>query len=473
MYWVRQNNVWRSTTFHLGLLFMVLFSASFLVLGGFIYRQTLVFMEQEVQALIQLELNRSRQFYLERGEESFLGEIDEQAEIDPAGIYIILDDACQGLFGGYQRLDEDESIQDICTSASDTDGWVQFELQIPRGFRAEIPEWDDNVYARIIPIAPNRQLLYGRMGGIIDSMRQVIGEAMAWGVAAMAVLAVMGSYLMAVSIAGRLEQINRISQDIRHGDLSRRMPQGHGRDEFDRLAGNLNRMLDQIQSLMEGVRTVSDAIAHDLRTPLARLRTRLERLREAQPGELEEDVEQSIAEADSMLATFNALLHIAQLEAGSRRSDFGKVDMRALLVDIAELYEPVASDGDVDLRLGLNVAVHVNGDRNLLFQAICNLVDNAVKYTPRGGRVQLELHRRAQVSRLVVADTGPGIPAEDRSRVFERFYRLDAHRESEGNGLGLSLVAAVAKLHDSKVELQDNEPGLRVIWDLPRSRNRS
>jgi len=473
MYWEHLRNVWRSTTFHLGLLFMVLFAASFLIIGGFVYRQTMVFLEQEMRAAIDMELNQSRQFYLERGEEIFLAEIEGLAELDPSGIYIILDDACQALAGGYKRLDDDESIQEICTNAPDTDGWVLFELDIPRGFRAQIPEWDDNVYARIIPIAPNRQLLYGRMGGNIDSAREVVQSALAWGSAAMAVLAVLGSYLMAGSIAGRLEQINRISQEIRHGDLSRRMPLRRGGDEFDRLSGNLNRMLDQIQTLMEGVRSVSDAIAHDLRTPLARLRTRLERLRHAPPGEVDAGVEQSIQETDSMLATFNALLSIAQLEAGSRRTEFADVDMQALMVDIVDLYEPVAGEKDIDLRLEQHTAVSLHGDRNLLFQAISNLVDNAVKYTPVGGWVQLELLRRGQGLRLVVSDSGPGIPAEERGRVFERFYRLDAHRDSAGNGLGLTLVAAVAKLHDSQLELRDNDPGLRVVWDLPQGRSRS
>ncbi|MYJ95319.1 MAG: HAMP domain-containing histidine kinase [Proteobacteria bacterium] len=473
MYWEHLRNVWRSTTFHLGLLFMVLFAASFLIIGGFVYRQTMVFLEQEMRATIDVELNQSRQFYLERGEEIFLAEIEGLAELDPSGIYIILDDACQALAGGYKRLDDDESIQEICTNAPDTDGWVLFELDIPRGFRAQIPEWDDNVYARIIPIAPNRQLLYGRMGGNIDSAREVVQSALAWGLAAMGVLAVLGSYLMAGSIAGRLEQINRISQEIRHGDLSRRMPLRRGSDEFDRLSGNLNRMLDQIQTLMEGVRSVSDAIAHDLRTPLARLRTRLERLRKVPPGEVDAGVAQSIQETDSMLATFNALLSIAQLEAGSRRTEFADVDMQALMVDIVDLYEPVASEKDIDLRLEQHTAVSLHGDRNLLFQAISNLVDNAVKYTPEGGRVQLELLRRGQGLRLMVSDSGPGIPSEERDRVFERFYRLDAHRDLAGNGLGLTLVAAVAKLHDSRVELQDNDPGLRVVWNLPRGGSRS
>ena len=472
MYWENLRNVWRSTTFHLGLRFMVLFSASFLIIGGFAYRQTMVFLEQELRGTINLELNQSRQYYLERGEEMFLAEIGGLAELDPSGIYIILDDACQALAGGYKRLDDDESILEICANAPDTDGWVRFELQIQRGFRAQIPEWDDNVYARIIPVAPNRQLLYGRMGGNIDSAREVVLSALTWGLAAMAVLAVLGSYLMAGSIAGRLEQVNRISQEIRHGDLARRMPLRRGGDEFDRLSGNLNRMLDQIQSLMEGVRSVSDAIAHDLRTPLARLRTRLERLRVAPAGELEAGVERSIAEADALLATFSALLSIAQLEAGSRRTEFADVDMRALMVDIADLYEPVAGEKDIDLRMEQSTAAGVHGDRNLLFQAISNLVDNAVKYTPGGGRVRLELLRRGQGPRLVVSDSGPGIPSEERDCVFERFFRLDAHRDSAGNGLGLTLVAAVAKLHDSRVELRDNEPGLRVVWDLPRGGSR-
>ena len=352
MYWANLNSVARSTTFHLGLWFVFLFSVSFLVLGGFIYRQTLVFMEQELRSAIDLELSQSRVFYLENGADRIVTEIGEQSERDPTGIYILLDENCQPVAGAHERLDDDESIVDLCTQAADTDGWVRFELSIQRGFRDEIPQWDDDVYARVVPLSAEHQLLYGRMGGIIDSAREVMRSAMAWGLAAMAVLAVLGSYLMAGSIAGRLEQINRISREIRHGDLSRRMPQGRGNDEFDRLAGNLNAMLDQIQSLMDGVRSVSDAIAHDLRTPLGRLRSRLERLRDMPGEELDASIEQSIAEADSMLGTFNALLRIAQLEAGSRRTDFSEVELNALVADIADLYEPVAQDRNVDLSLG-------------------------------------------------------------------------------------------------------------------------
>ena len=470
MYWANLNSIARSTTFHLGLWFVFLFSVSFLVLGGFIYRQTLVFLEQELRSAIDLELSQSRVFYLENGADRIVTEIGEQSERDPTGIYILLDENCQPVAGAHERLDDDESIVDLCTQAAETDGWVRFELSIQRGFRDEIPQWDDDVYARVVPLSAKHQLLYGRMGGIIDSAREVMRSAMAWGLAAMAVLAILGSYLMAGSIAGRLEQINRISREIRHGDLSRRMPQGRGNDEFDRLAGNLNAMLDQIQSLMDGVRSVSDAIAHDLRTPLGRLRSRLERLRDMPGEELDASIEQSIAEADSMLGTFNALLRIAQLEAGSRRTDFSEVELNALVADIADLYEPVAHDRNVDLRLGRNARVTVYGDRDLLFQAICNLVDNAVKYTPEGGLVQIEQNRHAHAARLVVTDSGPGIPEEERVRVFERFYRLEAHRDAAGNGLGLSLVAAVAKLHDTRIELEDNEPGLRVVWDLPRDK---
>ncbi len=462
------NNIWRSTTFRLGLLFMVLFSMSFLMLGFFVHEATLRFMEQELFNAIDLELAESREFYFDRGVQDFIAEIEEEAERDPTSIYVLLDRDCRPLAGGYQRLDDDESISELCETASETDGWIRFELNIQRGFRATIPEWDDDVIARVVPLSGKHKLVFGRMGGNIDSARQVMASALTWGVAIMAGLAILCSVLMAGSVAGRLEQINRISQDIRHGDLSRRMPQ-RGNDEFDRLAGNLNDMLDQIQALMEGVRTVSDAIAHDLRTPLTRLRGRLERLRDTEATELGASIDLSIEEADRLLGTFNALLRIAQIEAGSRRADFQTVDLETLVNDVVDLYEPLAAERNQELTLELE-PLKTRGDRDLLFQAMSNVIDNAVKYAPEGAPIVVELRDSPEGPTLVVADSGPGVPAEERQRVFERFYRLEAHRSSPGNGLGLSLVAAVAKLHQTNLTLEDNEPGLRVVWNLPRDR---
>ena len=464
------SNIWRSTTFRLGLWFMTLFSVSFLILGWFVYWQTLSFMEQELRSAIDLRLAQSREFYFDNGVESFLEEVKEEAARDPTSLYIFLDSDCRPLAGGFDRLDDNVSLDALCQEAQETDGWLLFELSIQRGFRAEIPEWDDNVYARLAPLSGKHQLIFGRMGGNIDSARQLMESALRWGLGAMVGLALLGSFLMAGRVANRLEQINRISQTIRHGDLSRRMPQSRSNDEFDRLAGNLNGMLDQIQSLMEGVRSVSDAIAHDLRTPLTRLRGRLERLREVEGQDLESSIDQSIEEADRMLGTFNALLRIAQIEAGSRRADRQEVDMEALLNDVADLYEPLAYDKDIKFTLEAARSMKTWGDRDLLFQAISNLVDNAIKYTPEGGSIDVELQHGPSGPRLVIADSGPGIPEDERERVFERFYRLAAHRDAMGNGLGLSLVAAVAKLHQTVITLEDNAPGLRVVWNLPRDR---
>ena len=464
------SNIWRSTTFRLGLWVMALFSVSFLILGGFVYWQTLSFMEQELRSSIDLELSQSQEYFAVAGAEEFIMEIEEETARDPTGIYIFLDENCQPLAGGFERLDENESVQELCQQASETNGWLEFELSIPFGFRAEIPEWDDDVYARLVPFSDKYQLIYGRMGGNLDSARQVMESVLRWGLGVMIGLAILGSFLVSGRVAKRLEQINRISQEIRHGDLSRRMPQSRSKDEFDRLAGNLNDMLDQIQTLMEGVRSVSDAIAHDLRTPLTRLRGRLEQLRDVEGSDISASIDESIEEADRMLGTFSALLRIAQIEAGGRRVDFHAVDLGEIGRDLIDLYEPLAAEKKITLGLNADDLTKTRGDRDLLFQAISNLVDNAIKYTPEGGSIQVDLREGPAGQKIVITDSGPGIPEQERDRVFQRFYRLESHRGAEGNGLGLSLVAAVAKMHQTEILLEDNNPGLRVVWDLPHDR---
>ena len=462
------NNCWRSTIFRLGLLFMALFSASFFLLGWFVYWHTLSFMEQELRSAIDQELVRAREFYSTNGVDALTVEIAEELANDPTNFYMLLNEQCEPIAGDQDRLDERWSLQELCQQAMKNDGWLLFELDIPRGFRAEIPEWDDDVYARWSSLSDNHSLIFGRMGGNIDSVRQVMNSALNWGLAGMILLALIGSFLMAGSVASRLEQINRISRDIRHGDLSRRMPKRRGNDEFDHLASNLNEMLDQIQSLMDGVRSVSDAIAHDLRTPLTRLRGRLECLQDTSHEDWGSLIYGAIEEVDRMIVTLNSLLRIAEIEAGNRRMSFQAVDMEAIVQDITDLYEPLAAEKKLNLMFRSISHVNVLGDRNLLFQAISNLVDNAIKYVPEGGSIELSLEDGPEGPRLSVSDSGPGIPQEEKERVFERFYRLSEHRDLLGNGLGLSLVGAVARFHQTKILLEDNHPGLRVVWDLPQ-----
>jgi signal transduction histidine kinase len=240
-------------------------------------------------------------------------------------------------------------------------------------------------------------------------------------------------------------------------------------DEFDQLAENLNSMLDRIETLMAGIRQVSDNIAHDLRSPLTRLRSRLEiaRMGELDPARARALIEETIAEADTLLSTFNALLRIAEIEAGRSRAGFGEVDLSEVVRDAVELYEPLAQERKQALAMQVDAGLTITGDRHLLSQAVANLIDNAIKYTPEDREIAVTLSDTPRGAALRVADQGTGIPAEFRDKVLQRFFRLEASRSTPGSGLGLSLVAAVAHLHDAALELGDNNPGLIVTITFP------
>ena len=288
-------------------------------------------------------------------------------------------------------------------------------------------------------------------------------------------LGVVGGLFMTHNMLRRVDAVNRTSERIIHGDLAQRVPLTGSGDEFDQLATNLNAMLDQIERLMVGMRQVTDNIAHDLRTPLARLRARLEvtLLEKPDAQRYGEALRQTITEADTLLGTFNALLSIAEAEAGSRREALAVVSLEEIARSVAELYEPVADEKGLTLTIDLDAGVRVRGDRHLLSQAIANLLDNALKYTPAGG-VSLTVRKDRDWARIEVADTGPGVPAGQRDAVFDRFVRLEGSRSTPGNGLGLSLVRAVARMHGGSVRLEDSQPGhaspgLKVVLTLPIS----
>ena len=383
---------------------------------------------------------------------------------------VLLDENCRAITGNTSWLAHQEQPGDLCASA-DSEGWLVFELDLAQPeTRFGSGEWDDDVYGRLVPLSDNRQIIVGRMVGNLEEAQGILFDALSWGLLVTLVLAVVGSFLMARSVNNRLENINRISRQIRRGDLSRRMPATKSGNEFDRLGGNLNEMLDQIEKLMVGVRDVSNAIAHDLRTPLTRLRNHLEQARDdATDEEMREKIDETIGEADALLATFSSLLRIAQIEAGNRRREFGDIALNELIDDVVELYEPLAAEKNLHLTADTSTPVRASGDRDLLFQAISNLVDNAIKYTPVEGSIDIRLASEPTGARVEIGDSGTGIPEEERERVFERFYRLETHRSSPGSGLGLSLVAAVVSLHGGLLTLADGHPGLRVLIDLPRN----
>jgi len=249
------------------------------------------------------------------------------------------------------------------------------------------------------------------------------------------------------------------------GDLSARIPVRGTNDEIDQLVVGLNAMLDRIQQLLDGLRQVTSDIAHDLRTPLGRLRQKLEEAREhaTTTAEYQGATEAAIAEADSLLEIFSALLRIAQIEAGAQKSAFSAVDLSELVRSIGEAYAPVAEDAQHKLETAVEDGVTLAGDRQLLAQLFTNLVENALNHTPAGSAVRLILRRIATGFEAEVADNGPGIPAAEHDKVFDRFYRLDRSRTTSGSGLGLALVKAIAILHGLSIRLEDHKPGLAVI----------
>lgn len=347
------------------------------------------------------------------------------------------------------------------------EGWATLELMLPPdqpGLDQDGPRVRVRLDAASLP--GGYRLLVGQALNETDELRgtllTVILSALLLTIAA----GLTGGVLMGRGVVRRLEQVTEAADSIMNGDLARRIREEGGRDEFDRLARKLNVMLARIEELMRQSREVTENVAHDLRSPLTRLRAQLEaNLRRAGPGQAEA-LQKAMDETDRIVATLNAILSIAEIGARSRAA-WESLDLEAVCRDAAELYAPLAEQKGVGLGLELKTGVRMAGNRQLLAQAVSNLLDNAIKYTPPGGRVSLSLAADGPEARLTVADSGPGIPAEMRARVLERFVRLDQSRSLPGNGLGLSLVDAVASHHQAQLYLEDNHPGLRVVLVLP------
>ncbi len=303
----------------------------------------------------------------------------------------------------------------------------------------------------------------------LREVREVVARTFLLGLGASVILALSGGLVMSFGVLRRVETVSRASRAIMAGDLSQRMTLRGTDDEFDHLSTSLNAMLDRIQDLMLGLQQVSSDIAHDLRTPLTRLRQRLElaRTRENTTEGLIAALDGAIANADAILETFGALLRIAQIEAGTRRSGFRPVALSELLEALLEAYLPVAEEKTQTMRAGIMPRLWVDGDRELLTQLFANLIDNAIGHSQPGATLSITAEASGHATQVVVADTGPGVPAQYHKKILQRFYRLETSRTAPGNGLGLSLVAAVAGLHDATLDLSDNAPGLRCTICFP------
>ena len=423
----------RTTTFRSTLAIAGAFVLCTLVLFGFVYWQTAAYMTSSFDALIIGEL------HIIAGEspERQLAHINERLDNDPRRVRIA------GLFGadGHRIAGNLESLPGGLTPNVSADAVV---VRVDNQGRETV-----KVRLATERLPDGETLAIGRNNDEIAGIANIVRRALLLGLLPAFGLAVVIGLVLSLRARRRLSEVNRRIQRIVTGDLRERLPTRKGNDPFDQLAVSVNRMLGEIETLVHEIAGVGNDIAHDLRTPLTRVRARLERgrARATTLDELRTVVDQSIGGLDQSLAVVTALLRIAEIEHNRRLEGFSQVQLAQLVREVGDLYEPIAEDKHVTLQVEAADEATVHGDRDLLFEAVANLVDNAVKFTPEGERVTLALLRRDGESVIRVKDTGPGISEAEREAVVKRFYRSDKSRNSEGLGLGLSLVAAIVKLH--------------------------
>jgi signal transduction histidine kinase len=447
---VRLRELPRTTSFRLALLFAGLFALASLLLFGLIYWQTVGYVSKEVDAWLARETSVRALAPVSRLPRM----LDARAALDPAGQTLIALLRADGVW-----LAGNKASLPAVLPAMD------------RPFRFTLlRQGEADPFRGVVHRLPGGEiLLVARDMRDINQLRDRLLGALALGGAAALVLALGGAVVIGAGTLSRIDRITSAIERIVNGDLSERLPGGGGSGDLARLIDVVNRMLDEIERLMREVQGVTEDIAHDLRTPLTRLLAGLERVRRRgmPAADCTDAIDEAIVETKGILATFRALLRIAEVESGARRAGFTFVDLDALAADVAELYEPVAEGKGVLLSLATagNGRARIQGDPNLLFEAIGNLVDNAIKYSGPGARVGVRVLATRDRLGIEIADTGPGIPAAEREAVLRRFHRIDKSRAMPGSGLGLSLVAAVARLHDLELEIGDARPGcIAALW---------
>jgi len=450
-------NFTKSIATRLALGFAVLVAEAILVASGVFYFGTVGVMDRRVDGKIAAISNRLMESFRNRPIEELARQIEREMHdgIDSdTEIFLVVSPAGQRVVGNLTAV----------PSATRPLGQVVTDEVVREGKRA--------TGRLIVQQLPDGGYLYvGRDLSEQRSISDLVIKALLAGAGASLLVLAAGALLFRHQIEKRIGHIRRTAQRIEAGDLTQRIPVSSD-DEFGRLSIDINRMLDRIGHLMDGVRHVSNAIAHDLRTPLGRIRSRLDEAvrREATVASLSEAAGAAIEGIDALILVFEKLLQIAEAESGVRARSFEAVDLNGIAKDMVELYDATAEQRQVSLKPAGGGAVLAQVDRNLVASAVASLIDNAIKYTGPGTTVEVGAYAQPQSVAIVVRDNGPGIPAEERPRVTERFYRLDHSRNLPGNGLGLSIVSAIATLHGGALQLEDAAPGLLARIVLPSGR---
>ena len=447
-------SLWRSAGLRLAIVYAVLFALSALALVLFLWWATAGLLDRQVEAAMRADAQGLSEQWANGGLAALRTTIEDRLaeNVDDDAIYLLTDPAMKPLAGNLAMWPP---------AVSSTD--VVYELMVSRAgmtSMARVQRFD---------LPDGSHLLIGRDVESRTPLRALLTSALLWSVALLIVLGIVGGLVMQRLFRRMIASVTATAGAIAQGDLSRRVRVTGRGDEFDRLAETINDMLDRIGRLMDGVRAVSNSIAHDLRTPIARARARLEDAGDhaTGPDELRAAVGRAVTDLDGVTAIFDALLRIAETEAGTRRAAFCDFDLAPLLRDLSDLYTAPAEENELELVCHAPGPLPVHGDRDLIGQALVNLLDNAVKFSPPGGTIRLSGVNGTAGLTLTVQDTGPGIPEADRARATERFYRGEQARQTPGSGLGLALVDAVAHLHGGNLALEDAAPGLRAVLTLP------
>ncbi len=455
----------RTTAFRLTLVYLLIFVMFAATLLGYFALNTRRLITEQITATVNSEISGLSEQYTQGGIRRLVIVVDLRSRRPGSSLYLVTTATGEGLAGNVGSLEP---------GVLDHPGWLETSYR-----RLEAPEGTEHrALVQVVQLPGGFRLLVGRDLEERERLFSIIANAGQWSLALVIVLGLAGGFFVSRRVLSRIDAMTEKAQVIMAGDLAGRLPIAGTGDELDRLADHLNAMLERIEALMRGLKEVSDNIAHDLKTPLTRLRNRCEEaLRGATSvADYRAVLEATIAESDDLIRTFNALLMIARAESGQARDNMTEFDAAEIARDVTELYEPLAEEKGLALTVEAPDAAPVRGNRELVGQALANLVDNAIKYAEPNGKANgepAEIIVRAgndgERIMLSVADRGPGIPEADRGRVVERFVRLEQSRSKPGSGLGLSLASAVARLHGGELKLEDNHPGLRSTIALPRA----
>jgi Signal transduction histidine kinase len=465
----RFDHVWRTSTVRLTATFITIFSVFAILLMAFIGWQSSVQIQRQQTNDIDREVRLFQRIEANQGIRALAFALNRVSTQPGPGLYFLGDASGLYLLGNVADIPPDVLIDP---------GVYSFDYERPNPWfednaNPDAPRRTGVAVVRSVELSNGMRLVVGRDVVERRGYSAIILQSFLVGVAGIIVFSLIAGGITARRVLRRIDTIRDTSTKIMSGNLSERVPITRRNDEFDGLATNLNAMLDRIEQLLQGLKEVTDNVAHDLKTPLTRLRNKAEAaLRDtASEASREEALEAVIVESDRLIQTFNALLMIARVEAGAPSGVLSEINVSEIASDVAELYGPVAEDAGIEVIDRVAPDVRLKANRELIGQAMVNLLENAVKYArPEdggSGRIVVELQRDANLVRIVVADNGPGIPEAERKRVLERFVRLEESRSEPGSGLGLALVNAVARLHDGQFRIEDNAPGVRAVLELP------